>query len=114
MLDKYCHSRARHGNLKRKTDGKYYVYILSNYTNTTLYIGVTNDLKRRIYEHKNKLLEGFSANYNLNKLVYYEETSDVKSAIQREKNLKKWNRDWKNELIKKMNPNFDDLSKNWE
>lgn len=93
---------------------KYYVYILSNYTNTTLYIGVTNDLKRRIYEHKNKLLEGFSANYNLNKLVYYEETSDVKSAIQREKNLKKWNRDWKNELIKKMNPNFDDLSKNWE
>ncbi|MBQ2572320.1 MAG: GIY-YIG nuclease family protein, partial [Treponema sp.] len=79
----------------------YYVYILSNYTNSTLYIGVTNDLKRRIYEHKNKLISGFSSKYNVNKLVYFEETTDIKSAIQREKNLKKWKREWKDELIKK-------------
>ncbi|MBQ3650455.1 MAG: GIY-YIG nuclease family protein [Treponema sp.] len=64
----------------------YYVYILSNYTISTLYIGVTNDLKRRIYEHKNKLISGFSSKYNVNKLVYFEETTDIKSAIQREKN----------------------------
>jgi putative endonuclease len=60
----------------------YYVYILSNYTNSTLYIGITNDLKRRIYEHKNKLISGFSSKYNVNKLVYFEETTDIKSAIQ--------------------------------
>ena len=86
----------------------YYVYILSNYTNSTLYIGVTNDLKRRIYEHKNKLISGFSSKYNVNKLVYFEETTDIKSAIQREKNLKKWKREWKDELIKKNNPSFYD------
>ena len=89
----------------------YYVYILSNYTNSTLYIDVTNDLKRRIYEHKNKLISGFSSKYNVNKLVYFEETTDIKSAIQREKNLKKWKREWKDELIKKNNPSFYDLSK---
>ena len=84
----------------------YYVYILSNYTNSTLYICVTNDLKRRIYEHKNKLISGFSSKYNVNKLVYFEETTDIKSAIQREKNLKKWKREWKDELIKKNNQAF--------
>lgn len=89
----------------------YYVYILSNYTNSTLYIGVTNDLKRRIYEHKNKLISGFSSKYNVNKLVYFEETTDIKSTIQREKNLKKWKREWKDELIKKNNPSFYDFSK---
>ena len=93
---------------------KYYVYILSNFTNTTLYIGVTNDLKRRIYEHKNKLVEGFTKKYNIYKLVYFEETSDIESAIQREKNLKKWNRQWKDELIKKTNPEYKDLSTEWE
>ena len=93
---------------------KYYVYILSNQTNSTLYIGVTNDLKRRLYEHKNKLIDGFSSKYNTNKLVYFEETSDVKTAIQREKNLKKWNRQWKNELIEKTNPDYKDLSDDWE
>jgi len=90
------------------------VYILANKTNSTLYIGVTNDLKRRIYEHKNKLYEGFSAKYNVNKLVYFEECSDIKSAIQREKNLKKWKRAWKNELIEKTNPEYKDLSADWE
>ena len=93
---------------------KYFVYILSNYTNSTLYVGMTNDIKRRLYEHKSKLIEGFSSKYNTNKLVYYEETSDVKIAIQREKNLKKWNRQWKEELIKKTTPDFKDLSLDWE
>ncbi|MBO4857091.1 MAG: GIY-YIG nuclease family protein [Treponema sp.] len=91
----------------------YYVYILTNKTNSTLYIGMTNDLKRRLYEHKNKLIPGFTEKYNVNKLVYFETTTNVKSAIQREKNLKKWNRDWKLELIKKTNPDFKDLSLEW-
>lgn len=95
------------------TMNDYYVYILTNKTNTTLYIGMTNDLKRRLYEHKNKIIPGFTEKYNVNKLVYYEKTTDVKSAIQREKNIKKWNRDWKLELIKKTNPNFNDLSLEW-
>ncbi len=95
------------------TMNNYYVYILTNKTNTTLYIGMTNDLKRRLYEHKNKLIPGFTEKYNVNKLVYFEQTTDVKSAIQREKNLKKWNREWKLELIKKTNPAFKDLSLDW-
>ncbi len=93
---------------------EYYVYILSNKINTTLYIGMTNNLKRRIYEHKNKLVPGFTEKYNVNKLVYFEKVSDVKAAIQREKNLKNWNRDWKLELIKRTNPSFMDLSVDWE
>ena len=90
----------------------YYVYIITNFNNTTFYIGVTNDLTRRIYEHKNKLIKGFSAKYNLKKLVYFEETSDINSVITREKQLKNWHRVWKVNLIKKENPNFIDLSKN--
>ena len=93
---------------------EYYVYIMSNHTNSTLYIGVTNDLKRRLFEHKNKCNEGFTNKYNINKLVYYEKTSDIEAAIQREKNLKKWNREWKLELIKKNNPLMIDLSLKWE
>ena len=93
---------------------EYFVYILSNITNTTLYIGMTNDLRRRIYEHQNKLVPGFTEKYNVNKLVYYEKTTDVNAAIQREKNLKKWNRAWKLELIKKNNPLFKDLSLEWK
>ncbi|MBR5402105.1 MAG: GIY-YIG nuclease family protein [Treponema sp.] len=92
----------------------YYVYILSNYTNSTLYIGVTNNLKKRLYEHKTKVYEGFSKKYNVDKLVYFEEVSDIKSAIQREKNLKKWKREWKDALIKKANPEFNDLSMDFE
>ena len=91
----------------------YYIYILSNFTNTTLYIGVTNNLQRRLNEHKTKSIKGFTEKYNVNKLVYFEETTDIKSAIQREKNLKKWKREWKIELIRKKNPNFNDLSANW-
>lgn len=87
----------------------YYVYILSN-KSKTLYIGVTNNLQRRMYEHKNKLIDGFSRKYNLTKLVYYEICQDVKNAIQREKQLKDWHRDWKVKLIESKNPNWDDLS----
>lgn len=91
----------------------YWVYILSNKKLGTLYIGVTNDLHRRLYEHKNKLIEGFSKRYDLTKLVYFEETSDINSAIAREKQLKKWNRDWKINLVELNNPDWLDLSENW-
>ena len=92
----------------------YYVYILTNKTNSVIYIGITNNLLRRLYEHKNKLLDGFTKKYNVNKLVYFEQTSDINEAIKREKILKKWNREWKIELIKKQNPEFKDLSSEWE
>ncbi len=87
----------------------YYVYIITNSKHGTLYIGVTNDLKRRIYEHKNKLIDGFSKRYSLDILVYYEETSSIESAIIREKQLKKWKRGWKIELIEEKNPTWEDL-----
>lgn len=89
------------------------VYILSNFEGTTFYIGVTSDLKKRIYEHKNKLFKGFSNKYNLNKLVYYEMSESMESAIAREKQLKRWHRKWKINLIKEQNPKFDDLSQCW-
>lgn len=92
-------------------NNRYFVYILTNKANNkVLYIGVTNNLERRIYEHKNKLVEGFSKKYNLNKLIYYEMTSDVNSAINREKQLKNWHRDWKINLINQFNPKWKDLS----
>lgn len=91
---------------------EYYIYILSN-KSKTIYIGVTNDLKRRLYEHKNKLIDGFSKKYNLTKLVYYENLTDVKDAIQREKQLKNWHRKWKTNLIEKENPGWIDLSAVW-
>jgi len=88
---------------------EYYVYILANKRNGTLYIGVTNDLIKRVFEHKEKLVEGFSKKYDLSLLVYFESTSDVNSAIQREKQIKSWNRAWKLRLIEKENPNWNDL-----
>lgn len=87
----------------------YHIYITTNYANTTFYIGVTNDIIRRVFEHKNKSINGFTSKYNLNKLVYFEETNNIDSAIQREKQLKNWHRNWKINLIKETNPNFDDL-----
>ena len=87
----------------------YYVYVLTNQGNKTLYVGVTNDLIKRIYEHKQKFVDGFTKKYCTDKLVYYEITNDVMSAIEREKQLKKWNRSWKLRLIKKMNPDWTDL-----
>ncbi len=93
---------------------EYFVYILANKTNTTLYVGVTNDLQRRLYEHKNHLIEGFSSRYNVTKLVYYETTEDVNSAIEREKQLKGKTRAKKNALISEFNPDWHDLSDDWE
>ncbi|MEO0128565.1 MAG: GIY-YIG nuclease family protein [candidate division WOR-3 bacterium] len=89
---------------------QYYVYILANKTNKVLYIGVTNNLERRIYEHKHKLVPGFTKRYNLTKLVYYEFTNDVKSALYREKQLKNWHREWKIDLINSYNPEWKDLA----
>lgn len=86
----------------------YYVYILGN-SRPTLYIGVTSDLTRRIYEHKQGLVDGFTKKYNLKKLLYFEITNDINTAISREKQLKHWNRDWKLELVRKTNPNLIDL-----
>ena len=91
-------------------DTQYYLYILTNKSNNVLYIGVTNDLIRRIFEHKNKLVEGFTKKYNLRKLVYYEATNDIEGAINREKQLKNWHRDWKINLIDQFNPDWKDLS----
>ncbi len=90
----------------------YYVYILSSQRNGTLYIGVTNDLKRRIYEHKQKLVGGFTTKYEVNRLVYLESYKDVRDAIHREKCIKKWNRTWKIKLIENVNPEWKDLSEN--
>ena len=91
----------------------YHVYILSNKRNGTLYIGITNNLERRVYEHKNNLIDGFTKKYQIHKLVYCEATNDVVSVLQREKELKKWSRSWKIRLIEKENKNWDDLAKNW-
>jgi putative endonuclease len=88
----------------------YYVYLLTNWNNKVIYIGVTNDLHRRVYEHKNKLFEGFSKKYNLSKLVYFEETCDINAAIAREKEIKKWRREKKDKLIEQINPEWKDLS----
>ena len=90
----------------------YYVYIMTNRSGT-LYIGVTNDLTRRVYEHKNKLIPGFTTKYNIDRLVYFESTSNIEAAIAYEKKLKGWTRAKKISLIKEQNPQWVDLSKNW-
>lgn len=87
----------------------YFIYILTNFKNTVFYIGVTNNLERRVFEHKNHLIKGFIDKYNLDKLVYFEECNDINQAIMREKQLKNWHRDWKLNLIRSMNPLFNDL-----
>ena len=88
----------------------YYVYILASKRNGTLYIGVTNDLERRLYEHRNNLIEGFTNKYNVHHLVYYEDVNDIQTALQREKQLKRWTREWKIELIEKVNHEWRDLA----
>ena len=89
---------------------KYYVYVLTNKTHTALYTGVTSDLIRRIYEHKQHMDQNsFTAKYNVTKLIYFEETSDVKAAIEREKQIKSWKREKKLELVVKFNPRWIDL-----
>jgi putative endonuclease len=96
-----------------KEDKQYYVYILTNKSNNVLYIGVTNNLVRRMFEHKNKLLEGFTKKYNLTKLIYFEITEDAESAIRREKQFKNWHRDWKINLINQYNTEWKDLSEDF-
>lgn len=86
----------------------YYVYILTSKTNSVLYIGVTNDLRRRLYEHKNELIEGFTKKYHVHKLVYFEKYSEINDAIAREKQLKRWIRAKKNSLVETKNPNWND------
>ena len=92
---------------------QYYVYMLANRDNKVLYIGVTSDLERRIYEHKSKVSDGFSGRYNVTKLVYFEAGGDVRSAIEREKQLKQWHREWKDNLITESNPEWRDLSEDF-
>lgn len=87
----------------------YYVYILASKRNGTIYVGVTNNLQRRVYQHKNYLVEGFTKKYKIHTLVYFEETSDVQSALAREKQLKHWERIWKLRLIEEANPTWSDL-----
>ena len=87
---------------------QYYVYILASKKDGVLYIGVTNDLVRRVYEHKQNFIEGFTKKYHVHYLVYYETTQDINAALQRKKQLKKWNRKWKIDLIEKDNPDWKD------
>jgi putative endonuclease len=86
-----------------------FVYILASKRNGTLYTGVTSDLRKRVWEHKNHLVDGFTKKYNVDRLVYYEVHDNPTTAIQREKSLKRWHRDWKLKLIEKGNPGWDDL-----
>ena len=95
-------------------DRQYHVYIITNYTNRVLYTGVTNNLYRRLYEHKNKIIKGFTSKYNCNKLIYFESTISIVSAIEREKQIKSWSRKKKIDLINSSNPKFIDLSLDWE
>ena len=97
---------TRHPGMNSK---KYYVYLLASEKNGTLYIGVTSNLKKRIWEHKNNAAEGFTKKYQVHILVHFEQTDNVISAIEREKQLKNWKRKWKIELIENNNPGWKDL-----
>lgn len=92
----------------------YFVYMLTNWNNKILYTGVTNNLARRLYEHKNNLVNGFTQKYNVHKLIYYDTTSDIKAAIEREKQIKGWSRQKKNTLVESINSNWEDLSLDWD
>lgn len=91
---------------------RYFVYIMTN-VSRTLYTGVTNNLIRRVYEHKNKIIPGFTSRYNITELVYFEETSDLQAALTREKEIKGWRRAKKSQLIASVNPKWLDLSSKW-
>lgn len=86
-----------------------YVYVLTNSSNGVLYIGVTNNLARRVWEHREELIDGFTKKYHVHKLIYYEQYDDITDAIAREKQLKKWNHSWKVDLINSKNPSWKDL-----
>ena len=87
---------------------------MTNYSQTSFYIGVTGNLQKRVWEHKNKVVDGYTKKYNIDRLVYYELTNSVDTALNREKQLKRWHREWKLNLIKEMNPDFKDISLNWK
>ena len=97
----------------RQVMSQYYVYLMASYRGT-LYTGVTNDLTRRVYEHRLKVVDGFTKRYNISKLVYYEDTDDVESAIAREKQIKGWRRSKKVALIESLNPYWEDLAEAWD
>ncbi len=88
---------------------RFYVYILAKERNSTFYVGMTSNLQKRTWEHKNEVADGFTKKYSIKRLVYYEIFDDPENAIKREKRLKKWNRPWKMRIIEEMNPNWDDL-----
>ena len=92
----------------------YFVYMLTNWNNKVLYIGVTNNLERRLFEHQSNSADSFTKRYNVNKLVYFESCNDIKEAIEREKQLKGWRRQKKNDLVEKNNPDWIDLHSGWE
>ena len=92
---------------------RYYVYLLTNKSNKVMYVGVTSHLERRVFEHKTKMVPGFTEKYNVNRLVFFEETQDVSAAIAREKEIKKWRREKKNQLVVAINPEWKDLSEGW-
>ena len=104
--DEEAPRKATLGSLEKET--MYCVYILTNKTNAVMYIGITNNLRRRLYEHKNEQIEGFTSKYHLHKLVYFEEYNEVYDAIEREKQLKRWIRAKKNLLVETKNPNWID------
>lgn len=93
---------------------QYYVYLLTNWNDRVIYTGVTNDLQRRLYEHKQELADGFTKRYHVHKLVYFETTTEVRAAIEREKQIKSWSRAAKNALVETINPNWKDLSEDWD
>jgi putative endonuclease len=103
--------RAKRGNLYNifMNSKQYFIYILTNHTNTVLYTGITNNLIRRVWEHKNSQSSGFTTKYKVNKLVYFEVSKTPYEAISREKQIKNWHREWKINLIKQENPEFKDL-----
>ena len=92
----------------------YFVYIMTNWNDNVMYVGMTNNIVRRVYEHKNKLIDGFTKKYNIIKLVYYETFQDVRLAIEREKEIKKWRREKKNKLVQTINPEWRDLSEDFD
>ena len=107
-----CHSERSEESRLHEHMNQYYVYIMTN-KSKTLYTGITNNLQRRVYEHKQKLIPGFTSKYNINQLVYYEITSDVNVALSREKQIKGWLRSKKIALIGSVNPEWRDLSVDW-
>jgi len=96
-----------------QADNIYHVYILTNWNKKVMYIGVTNNLARRIYEHKHTIIKGFTEKYNANKLVYFEQMHDISAALEREKQIKKWRHEENDSLVVAANPEWNDLSEGW-